>query len=69
MAAPMYRDTAREQVPKRASSALLDTPRSDSPHLAEAVSLAVLFAMRACSSLAANGTLKKIRPTGYVFRC
>ena len=40
-----------------------------SPHQAEAVSLAALFAVRICFSLTADSTLKKTRPTGYVFQC
>ena len=33
-----------------------------SPHMAQAVSLAALFAVRACFSLRADGTLKQTRP-------
>ena len=39
------------------------------PHLAEAASLAALFAVRACFGLTADDTMTKTRPTGYVFRC
>ena len=38
-------------------------------HLAEAISLAELFAIRTCFSLTAYGTLKKARPTGYMYQC
>ena len=48
-----------------------------SPHLAEAVTLAALLfflsfffsAIRTCFSLTDDGTLKKIGPSGYVYRC
>ena len=37
-----------------------------SPYLGEAVSLAAVFAIHTCFSLTADGTQKKIKPTGYV---
>ena len=46
------------------SSALLR-----SPHLAEAISMATLCALRFCFSLTAHDTLKKTRPAGYFFWC
>ena len=56
----------------RASTAMFElTPQEvvkrhvkQRPHLAEAVSLATLFATSACFSLTADGTLKETRPTG-----
>ena len=38
------------------------------PNLIEAVSFAALFAICTCFSLTVNGSLKKTKPTGYVFQ-
>ena len=43
--------------------------RFRSPQVAGVVSLATWFAISSCFSLTADGTLKKGRPAGYVFRC
>ena len=55
---------AKDDATGKGSSAMLR-----SPHLAEAVSLAALFASHMCFNLTVHGTLNKTRPTGNVYKC
>ena len=68
------RDTERELKPwSKHRTARIDPTGSDSsamlrsPYLAGSVSLAVLFAIRAC--LTADDRRRKTKPTGYMFQC